>query len=459
MTFELRPYQAAAIGSVRGSWAAGKKRPLLVAPTGAGKTQMAEALLQSAQLPMAIVHTDVLLEQTARRIPSARVYTIQSLIAKGTQADLRRLRLKRHDMCFIDEAHHLAAGQWSTALPYLGDMRVFGCTATPMRSDGTPLGDCFDDLIVAAQYSQLVKDGFLCPCDVARSEIPRNEQKEAKIRPDGVQAYLQHCPRRDDGTWRPGIHFEVTIEACEGASRRYQAAGLRSEVVSCHTGAADRKRIFAEYTAGELDMLCSPTALAEGFDSPRAEVCVLRRSCDHLGDYMQRVGRVLRPFPGKERALLIDITGASAKHSLPTDDRVYSLSGKAISALPPVQEEEPKEKAPPSTWEMVQSRYQVIRDTLLSRYRDLCAQAADYGYKPGWVWHKFTQATSITPPRSFESKYASTCVHCRKRVAVGETIFWDGTKRVYHQECWFAALDGERLGEAQQALELDGRMV
>src|SRR5690606_22228677 len=103
MTFELRPYQAAATGSVRGSWAAGKKRPLLVAPTGAGKTQMAEALLQSATLPMAIVHTDVLLEQTARRIPSARVYTIQSLIAKGTQADLRRLRLKRHDMCFIDE--------------------------------------------------------------------------------------------------------------------------------------------------------------------------------------------------------------------------------------------------------------------------------------------------------------------------------------------------------------------
>lgn len=462
MSFTPRPYQVTAIEALRASWAAGKKAPLLVAPTGAGKTEMAKMALEGAVEPMALVHTETLFEQTLRRCPGIRVYTIQSLIAKGPAADRRRAGLARHDRCWVDEAHHIAAGSWSQVRGMLGHLQLFGVTATPKRADGTPLGDCFDDLIVAAKYSELVRDGYLCKCDVHRSVISRKDQKDQKVRPDGVAAYLEHGRMSPEDhryhggeTWRPGIHFEVTIEACEIAVQRYNEAGVRAELVCATTPTSERKRIFQKYSDYELDMLCSPTALAEGFDSPRAEVCVLRRSVDHVGDYMQRCGRVLRPFPGKERALIIDITNASTKHGLPTNDRLYSLDGRGISNVPTQEEldEEEKEARVVVPYSEVESRYKMVRDTLLSRYRDFQATALELGYKPGWVWHRFTEATSISPPRMFAAKFQSTCKHCRHRLALGETMFWCGTSQVFHEECWFNALDEGQLTAASDALE------
>src|SRR5262245_5922518 len=462
MTFTPRPYQAAVVEKAVPLIRAGK-RTLIVAPTGSGKTEIAKMVISAlgAKFPMAMCHTDVLFAQTLRRVPTVRVYTPQSLIAPGAAGDKRRAGLARHDLCWVDEAHHHLLS-WRAPLDALHAQGtpIFGVTATPKRADGTPLGDVWDEMVVAAQYSELVDEGFLCRCKVIRSDISRNGQKKQKVRPDGVALYLEHGRVQPDDhryhggdVWRPGIHFELTIEQCEAAVERYRAAGVRAELVCCDTSAEERQVIFEKYPNHELDMLCSPPALAEGFDSPRAEVCVLRRMCDHLGDYLQRVGRVLRPFPGKTEALLIDCCNASQKHGLPTDNRVYSLDGDGIAAVPPPEEEkEPIERAPVGVTD-IQSGWKVVADTLLSRYRDLQAMAEELDYRAGWVWHRFTEATSISPPRTFEAKYASVCLHCRKRLTVGETMFWEGPKRVFHEECWFHALDGAELQKASDLLQ------
>jgi superfamily II DNA or RNA helicase len=459
---KLRPYQDTAVAGIRAAWDAGKRCPLLVAPTGAGKTEMAKALLSPFRSPCVIVHTDVLFEQTARRIPMARVYTVQSLVAAGSSGDLRRAGLARHDACFIDEAHHIASDSWRQALPHLEHMSRFGATATPKRADGTPLGDIFDDLVVAAKYSELVAGGFLVRCDVWSPDIGRKRQKKEKVRPDGVTAYLEHG-RRDDGSWRPGIHFELTIEACESADGRYREAGIRSAIVCKDTGSRERRSVFDAYSAGDLDMLCSPTALAEGFDSPRAEVCVLRRSCDHVGDWIQRVGRVLRPSPGKDRALLIDCCDTRSKHGLPTDDRSYYLHGAGIEAeKPPTEEpwlpeEDEEEVRVRVAFEAVEARYTIIRDTLLARYQALVQEAADLGYKPGWAFNRFREQTGIEMPHAFYAKFKSICKACSKRLNVGDAIFWMGPNHVEHQECWIRKLDGERLDGVEAALEAGGQ--
>lgn len=457
MSFTPRPYQAATEAAVFDFWEHGKVFPLVIAPTGAGKTEISKMILSRFRAAMSVVHTRTLFEQTTRRVPDCHVYTLQGLLAPGPKGDLRRARLARHDVAFFDEAHHLGGEEWRRvlALPTMPQRR-FGVTATPMRADGTPLGDIFDCHHVAAKYSELVAAGYLVKCDVIRSEITRTNQKKRKVRPDGVAAYLEHCFLASAGRWRPGIHFETTIEACELANQRYNEAGVRSELITNNTDTDARRSIFDRYTRGELDMLCSPTVLAEGFDSPRAEVCVLRRSTDHVGDYLQRVGRVLRPFPGKERALLIDICNASTKkgHGLPTDDRVYSLEGKGIQLQAEVEEDEEKPEMPPPTpYETVQAGYKLIRDTLLSRYRDLQEQAAELGYKDGWVWHRFTEATSIAPPHRFPAKYQSVCTHCRTRLKIGEIMFWDATRQYFHEECFFQHLDEGKLKAASEALE------
>lgn len=445
---------------MRAAWAEGKRCPLLVAPTGAGKTEMSKALLSGFRSPCAIVHTDVLFEQTARRVPTARVYTIQGLIAEGDAGTRRRAGLIRHDAAFIDEAHHIASDSWRRALPYLERMQRFGATATPKRADGTPLGDIFDALVVAAKYSELVRDGHLVRCDVWTPNVSRKAQKANKVRPDGVSAYLEHG-KRTDGNWRPGIHFELTIEACEAARQRYEEAGLRAALVCKSTGSRERQSIFARYSAGELDMLCSPTALAEGFDSPRAEVCVLRRSCDHVGDYLQRVGRVLRPCPGKERALLIDCCDTRSKHGLPTDDRVYSLDGRGISTPEPVPEfvdEEPEQRAKRIGYEAVQAKYTIVRDTLLARYRAVMQEADELGRSRFWAWQEFKRQTGIDMPQGIIARFDSICGGCEGKIKMGSRALWVpgqhyGARHGYHETCWVRQLDGEQLEGIGEALE------
>jgi superfamily II DNA or RNA helicase len=78
-------------------------------------------------------------------------------------------------------------------------------------------------------------------------------------------------------------------------------------------------------------VLTNVNTLTEGVDVPEARTCILARSFGHVGGYLQAAGRVLRAAPGKESAVVVDLTGATIRHGLPTTDRTYSLSGRAIS--------------------------------------------------------------------------------------------------------------------------------
>lgn len=434
----LRTYQAKAVSAVQASWTLGARSVCLVSPTGSGKSVMGAALLADAVAPLVITHTRVLREQAQRRLPQMTVLTIQSLLADGDRAWHRRQILSESDVVWIDEVHHLASEEWRQILPAVTG-RIVGTTATPERADGTPLGDVCDALVVAADYSELLLDGHLCPCDVARSELSRREQQDGMVRPDGVAAYLQHG-RRADGSWRAGIHCESTIALCQEASQRYVAAGVRSSVVSCETRDADRQALFDAYTAGALDMLCSPMALSEGFDSPRAEVLVARRSLAHVGTYLQWAGRVLRPHPGKERALLIDLTNASTVHGAPTIDRVYSLDGKGIQAKAEA-EREAEEQAARRQLESVETRLQVLRDTLLDKWAELTLLCSERGLRPSWVWERMREVLGKNPPFALKCRTRDTCVHCRHRIDKGTPILWHPpTGAAYHHDCWFQSL-------------------
>lgn len=422
------------------------RRPCLAAPTGAGKSVMSNAILEGSKSALCIVHTRTLLEQSRRTIPNASVATVQGLVVAGQNGDRKRSALGAITDVFIDECHHIVSEDWRQAVPLLAHARLFGATATPERADGSPLGDVFDALVVAERYSALVQSGHLVPCDVLAPEISRRDQKKKKIKSDAVKAYLENA-KRADGTWRPGIYFDRTIIECDDACHRFCAAGVRGRLVTKDTSTDERQGIFDAYTRGDLDMLCSPQALAEGFDSPRAEVCVLNRSAAHVGGFLQMVGRVLRPCAGKERALLIDNTDATSVHGMPTADRVYSLEGKGIE-LAPEEGEESEELGDPVEREyaqVVQMKFKMLRDKLRDIYVDLTDQAKENQYKLGWVFHRFAEKTGIQPPRAFEAKFASVCKVCRHRLKVGEPMLWNGPGAVYHHACWFESIQENQL--------------
>lgn len=471
-----RGYQNTAVAEMLGHLSAGK-RPLLVAPTGAGKSVMSSRVLTldgarlSSGQTLCLVHTRTLREQSKVTIPGAQISTIQGLVAKGPAGDKRRSALASITDVFVDEAHHIVSEEWAQAIPLLQGRRFFGATATPERGDGTPLGDAFDVMVVAAKYSELVTGGHLCPCDIRAPEMNRKEQRRKKVKPDGVVAYLTHG-KRADGSWRPGIYFEGTKAECHEAAKRFTEAGLRCAVVTDQTTTDERAFIFAQYTLGHLDMLLSPQALAEGFDSPRAEVCVLCRSAAHVGGFLQMVGRVLRPygerqiaamvalgvelgitpdpsaFTAKERALLIDNSDATSVHGKPTADRVYSLDGQGIALAPEEDATETDELGEPSKRErakMVEMKFRLVRDKLRDMFGELQGQAVERNYNPGWVFHRFTEKTGIQPPRAFKAKFQSTCKHCRTRFKIDESILWDGPGRVWHHDCWFDTIVEQQL--------------
>jgi superfamily II DNA or RNA helicase len=325
----LRSYQAAAVASVRAHWSAGRRRVVCCLPTGAGKTVVATALLAGATRPLALVHTRTLATQTRRRCPGVRVLTIQSALAGAARRDGTVLAaLAAADVVFVDECHHLASASWVRVLSLLSPTaRIVGCTATPVRADGTALGTGgagFDAMVATAPYSALLRAGHLAAVTVVATP---------GMAP--AAAYLAHG-RAAAGGWRPGILFAPTIAECTAAVATLSAAGVRAASIDATTPGRARAAAFAAYEAGEIDLLASPMALSEGFDSPRAAVCVLDRACAHVGTYMQMAGRVLRPHPSKDPAsggapaLVLDCRGASELHGSPTDDRVYSLEGEGI---------------------------------------------------------------------------------------------------------------------------------
>jgi superfamily II DNA or RNA helicase len=340
----LRPYQTSAVAAVVGHWHAGRRRVLCCLATGAGKTTVAAAAIAAALPPgataLAFVHTRTLLQQTRARLGAGgvRVVTIQATLRAG--------KLPAGcvpSVVFIDEAHHMGSRAWSRLLALLPPTcLILGCTATPVRADGTAMGRAgagFDAIVSTAPYSLLRQHGWLAPCDVVRPQPGMS----------AASAYLVH------GAGRPGVLFAPSIERCDAAVATLRAHGVRAASITAKTPARARRAAFAAFDAGTIDVLASPMALSEGFDAPRAAVCVLDRTCVHHGVYLQTAGRVLRPHPTKDPAaggtpaVLIDLHGASERHGHPLADRTYHLDGEPIRLAGPAPRTPRRPHAPHAT--------------------------------------------------------------------------------------------------------------
>ena len=161
---QLRDYQTKAIDSLRYSFNTKKKKaPLLVMPTGAGKTvvfaSISKALATQDKNVLILVHRKELIDQASNKLKNIEVD--HGIIAANykpkenniqiasVQTLVRRLQAVSFTPNFIiiDEAHHAAAGSWDKILKHFANAFKIGCTATPIRLDGRGLGDYFDDLI------------------------------------------------------------------------------------------------------------------------------------------------------------------------------------------------------------------------------------------------------------------------------------------------------------------------
>ena len=96
---------------------------------------------------------------------------------------------------------------------------------------------------------------------------------------------------------------------------------MKAQAVSGETKKRELARILAAYERGDIDVLVNAQLLAEGWNSPRATVCMHLAPTASKRIYQQRVGRVTRRHPGKEAGIVVDFVHPATKH----DDPVVTL--------------------------------------------------------------------------------------------------------------------------------------
>ncbi len=119
----------------------------------------------------------------------------------------------------------------------------------------------------------------------------------------------------------PGVLYTAGVQHAKNVARALVAAGVSARAVSGETPKRELAEILAGFERGEVDVLCNAMLLAEGWNSPRATLCMHLAPTASRRIYQQRVGRVTRRAPGKEAGLVIDFVHPATTH----DETIVTL--------------------------------------------------------------------------------------------------------------------------------------
>ena len=119
----------------------------------------------------------------------------------------------------------------------------------------------------------------------------------------------------------PGVIYSAGVRHAYNVAKAFTDVGLKAKAVSGETPKRELTKILSDYERGKIDVLVNAQLLAEGWNSPRATVCMHLAPTASKRIYQQRVGRVTRKHPGKEAGIVIDFVHPATRH----DDPVVTL--------------------------------------------------------------------------------------------------------------------------------------
>ncbi|HEY3186238.1 MAG TPA: helicase-related protein, partial [Solirubrobacteraceae bacterium] len=119
----------------------------------------------------------------------------------------------------------------------------------------------------------------------------------------------------------PGVVYSAGVRHAYNVAEAFRELGMKAQAVSGETPKRELAEILANYERGEIDVLINAQLLAEGWNSPRATICMHLAPTASKRIYQQRVGRVTRRHPGKEAGVVVDFVHPATKH----DDPVVTL--------------------------------------------------------------------------------------------------------------------------------------
>lgn len=372
---ELREYQRQIVDDV----AASDRNLLICLPTGGGKTVIASALMNKIEgLKIFVVPRLELIQQAKDEFGDVDIIWSDKTCLTGKDiiiASKDSLRTQYHlipartPLTLIFDEAHIGIKQTHELVSMIPHTRVLGLTATPERMDGFALltgsdelhqYGVFDELYQKETVPSLIRKGFLSPLKYYARPI----DGITKIRPDNqmgeelsdrqireifdknhIWGDLVSC-YEEYGKGRPAIGFTTTVALADVVTEIFREAGYKFYTIHGGMAVAERQDLIDKLKTGEIDGLVNAALLTYGFDCPEASYAF---SCRHIKSrplWFQMIGRILRPYEGKECAIFVDHGDSISEFSepdcaLPVMDELIQWRADGESKL---QKEARKEK-------------------------------------------------------------------------------------------------------------------
>jgi ribonuclease E len=321
-------------------------------PTASGKTIAAAGFVEAARTlgVLILTHRRLLVSQFQRDLTDEGYGDRLTPAVEGGKEPLRggnpltiqtyawfarhQLSLSReaYQLVICDEAHTALGEKTSKAIRSFPEPIYIGMTATeqliakqvsdvfPASVDDLPLQDAARRGLIAPLRSLRV------PPVAAINQVPivgGDFDQEILAKTLDHQALNQAAAslyrERFDNT--PGIVYAAGVDHAYNLAKEFRAAGLKAEAVSGRTPPVRLAETLAAYERGEINVLINAMLLAEGWNSPRATVCMHLAPTASRRVYQQRIGRIMRTHARKEAGIVVDFVPKAATHN----ERVVSL--------------------------------------------------------------------------------------------------------------------------------------
>jgi ribonuclease E len=320
-------------------------------PTASGKTIAAAGFVEAARTlgVLILTHRRLLVSQFTRDLTDEGYGDrLTEIVQEGTtpksdnpltiqtyawfarhQASISR---EAYQLVICDEAHTALGEKTSTAIRSFPEPIYIGMTATEQLI-AKQVSDVFPASVDDLPLQDAARRGLIAPLRDLRvppvaaiNSVPivgGDFDQEVLAKTLDHQALNQAAASlyRDRFDNTPGIVYAAGVDHAYHLAQEFRAAGLKAEAVSGRTPPVKLAETLAAYERGEINVLINAMLLAEGWNSPRATVCMHLAPTASRRVYQQRIGRIMRTHPRKEAGIVVDFVPKAATHH----ERVVSL--------------------------------------------------------------------------------------------------------------------------------------
>ncbi len=320
-------------------------------PTASGKTIAAAGFVEAARTlgVLILTHRRLLVSQFQRDLttegygdrftgvvergqkpPRKAPLTIQTYAWFARHVD--SIDRDAYQLVICDEAHTALGQKTSAAIRSFPEPIYIGMTATEQLI-AKQVSDVFPASVDDLPLQDAARRGLIAPLRDLRvppvaaiNSVPivgGDFDQEILAKTLDHQALNQAAASlyRDRFDNTPGIVYAAGVEHAYNLAQEFRAAGLKAEAVSGRTPPVRLAETLAAYERGEINVLINAQLLAEGWNSPRATVCMHLAPTASKRVYQQRIGRIMRLHPRKEAGIVVDFVPKGATHN----ERVVSL--------------------------------------------------------------------------------------------------------------------------------------